>query len=324
MIKRTVIKGIGSFLPEKVVTNSDLAKLVDTSDDWIRERTGIKQRHFASEGQFTSDLAFCAAQRAIINAGINKSEIDLIIVATTTPDKTLPATAVAVQALLGIKNIPAFDIQAACSGFIYGLSIVDSFIKCGKAKNVLLIGAETLSRILDWDDRSTCVLFGDGAAAFICSSEESNASISDRGVISTNLYADGSAEKLLYADGGPSSTQTTGYIRMEGKEVFRHAVTNLTNSVKDSLKMNDITINDIDWMVPHQANKRILDATTKRLNFPPNKVIVTVDKHANTSAASIPLAMVSGVSEGLIKKDDLIIMEAMGAGFTWASALVRF
>ena len=324
MIRRAVIKGIGAYLPDNVVTNGDIEKIVDTSDEWITERTGIKQRHFASKEQYTSDLAYNAAKEAISTSGINKNDIDLIIVATTTPDRTLPATAVTVQSLLGLKNIPAFDIQAACSGFIYGLSIVNSFIRSGQAKNILVIGAETLSRIIDWEDRSTCVLFGDGAAAFICTSEDYSGSLGDRGIFSTNLYADGKCEKLLYADGGPSTNQISGYISMEGKDVFRHAVKNLTSSVKDTLLLNNLEISDIDWMVPHQANKRILDSTVKKLDFPMDKVIVTVHKHANTSAASIPLAMVSGVNDGLIKEGDLIIMEAMGAGFTWASSLIRF
>ena len=324
MIRRAVIKGIGAYLPDNVVTNGDIEKIVDTSDEWITERTGIKQRHFASKDQYTSDLAYNAAKEAIQTSGINKNDIDLIIVATTTPDRTLPATAVTVQSLLGLKNIPAFDIQAACSGFIYGLSIVNSFIRSGQAKNILVIGAETLSRIIDWEDRSTCVLFGDGAAAFICTSQDYPGSLGDRGIFSTNLYADGKCEKLLYSDGGPSTNQISGYIRMEGKDVFRHAVKNLTSSVKDTLLLNNLEISDIDWMVPHQANKRILDSTVKKLDFPMDKVIVTVHKHANTSAASIPLAMVSGVNDGLIKEGDLIIMEAMGAGFTWASSLIRF
>ena len=324
MTIRTVIHGIGSYLPDKIVTNQDLTSRVETSDEWIRERTGIEQRHFATEGQKTSDLAIAASTEALERAGIKSQDLDLIIVATTTPDYTLPATAAKVQAQLGSPVIPVFDIQAACSGFIYGLSIADSFIKCGQANKVLVVGAETLSRIIDWEDRSTCVLFGDGAGAVVVGKEKGNGSINDRGIHSTHLHADGNLQDLLYSDGGPSSNQTTGFIRMSGQEVFRHAVKNLSETVDEAIKHNNISVDDIDWMVPHQANKRILDSTLKRLGFSSDKVIVTVNNHANTSAASIPLALAHGVDKGLIKEGHLIVMEAMGAGLTWGSALIRY
>jgi len=324
MTVRSVVRGIGSYLPEKVLTNDDLAKIVDTSDEWIQERTGIKQRHIAADGEFTSDLAIAAARQALERAGIKGTDIDLIVVATATPDHTFPATAAKVQAALGRPGIPAFDVQAVCSGFVYGLSVVDNFIKAGQAKSALFIGAETFSRILDWEDRGTCVLFGDGAGAVVLTAEGGEGTSSDRGILSTHLHADGRQHDLLYVDGGASSTQTTGYVRMEGREVFRHAVVNLADTVKEAMAANDVTIDDVDWLVPHQANKRILDSTAKKLKIPSDKVIVTVERHANTSAASIPLAWAAGVDDGRIQPGQLLLLEAMGGGFTWGSALVRF
>jgi 3-oxoacyl-[acyl-carrier-protein] synthase-3 len=319
---RTVIRGVGSYLPQRVVTNAELAQRVDTSDEWIRERSGIQQRHIAADGELTSDLAIAAAERALKAAGISGDQLDLIVVATATPDHTFPATAAKVQARLAKRGIPAFDIQAVCSGFVYGLATVDNFVRAGQAKTALVIGAETFSRILDWNDRTTCVLFGDGAGAVVVTAEQGSG-LKDRGIISTHLHADGCQHDMLYVDGGPSSTQTTGYVRMVGKDVFRHAVVNLTDTVNEALAHNGLTAADIDWLVPHQANKRILDSTGQKLGIDPSKVIVTVDKHANTSAASIPLALDAGVSDGRIRQGHLILMEAMGGGFTWGSALVR-
>lgn len=323
MIVRSVIQGVGSYLPANVVTNEELSKTVDTSDEWIQERTGIKQRHIAADGEVTSDLAIAAGRQALERAGIRGEDIDLFVVATATPDHTFPATAAKVQAVLGRRGVPSFDIQAVCSGFVYGLSIVDNFIRCGQAKSALFIGAETFSRILDWEDRGTCVLFGDGAGAVALTAEPGEGTTSDRGILSTHLHSDGAQHDLLYVDGGASSTRTTGYVRMEGKEVFRHAVVNLADTVKEALAANDITIDDVDWLVPHQANKRILDSTAKKLRISSDKVIITVDQHANTSAASIPLALAAGVDDGRIKPGQLVLMEAMGGGFTWGSALVR-
>ncbi|MDG2243775.1 MAG: ketoacyl-ACP synthase III [Rhodospirillaceae bacterium] len=323
MTIRSVIRGVGSYLPENVVTNEELSKKVDTSDEWIQGRTGIKQRHIAADGETTSDLAIEAGRQALERAGLKGEDIDLFVVATATPDHTFPATAAKVQAALGRRGAPSFDIQAVCSGFVYGLSVVDNFMRCGQAKAVLFIGAETFSRILDWEDRATCVLFGDGAGAVALTAEEGKGSTADRGILSTHLHSDGRQHDLLYVDGGASSTQTTGYVRMEGREVFRHAVINLADTVKEALAANKITIDDVDWLVPHQANKRILDSTVRKLRIPNDKVIVTVDRHANTSAASIPLALAAGVDDGRIKPGHIILMEAMGGGFTWGSALAR-
>lgn len=323
MTIRSVIKGVGSYLPANVVTNDELAKRVDTSDEWIRERTGIRRRHIAADGETTSDLAIHAGRQALERAGIDGKDVDLFVVATATPDQTFPATAAKVQAAFGRPGVPSFDVQAVCSGFVYGLSVVDNAIRCRQAKTALFIGAETFSRILDWEDRGTCVLFGDGAGAVVLTAEEGEGTAADRGVLSTHLHSDGRHHDLLYVDGGASSTQTTGYLRMEGREVFRHAVVNLADTVRESLTANDITIDDVDWLVPHQANKRILDATAKKLRISADKVIVTVDEHANTSAASIPLALAAGVDDGRIQEGQLVLMEAMGGGFTWGSALVR-
>jgi len=320
---RSVILGVGSYLPENVVSNAELAKRVDTSDEWIVERSGIRQRHVIAEGQRTSDLAIAAVSKALESAGIDGTTIDLFIVATTTPDHTFPATAGRVQAALGRPGVPSFDVQAVCSGFIYGLAIADNFIKAGQAKTAVVVGAESMSRLLDWNDRTTCVLFGDGAGAVVLRAEEGEGAATDRGILSTHLHADGRHYDMLYADGGPSSTQTSGYVRMKGKEVFRHAVVNLAEAVREALETNNIAISDVDWLVPHQANKRILDSTAEKLGMDASKVIVTVDQHANTSAASIPLALAAGVNDGRIKKGQLVILEAMGGGFTWGSALVR-
>ena len=319
------LAGCGSYLPQNVVTNDDLAKKVDTTDEWIIARTGVKQRHFVADEEFTSDIALEASKRALEHAGVDGAEIDLIVVGTTTPDRTFPATAVRLQKDLGCGSGAAFDVQAVCSGFIYALSIVDSMIQTGQAKMVLVVGADTLSRLINWQDRTTCVLFGDGAGAVIINAVEVDEQSTDEaGILSTHIHSDGNFEELLYCDGGPSTTQSSGYITMAGKEVFRHAVTNLAAVVNEALEANDLHNNDIDWLVPHQANKRIIDSTAKKLKMSMDKVILTVEDHANTSAASIPLALDHGVREGLIKRGDLLLMEAMGGGLTWGAALVRW
>ncbi|MHB1206912.1 MAG: beta-ketoacyl-ACP synthase III [Rhodospirillaceae bacterium] len=323
-MRRSVIEGVGSYLPAKIVTNAELALTVDTSDEWIVERSGIRQRHIAAEGEKTSDLAIAAARKALESSGRSGQDIDLFIVATASPDQTFPATAARVQAALGRPGVPSFDVQAVCSGFIYGLAIADNFIKAGQANNVLLVGAETFSRILDWQDRTTCVLFGDGAGAVVLTAQDGQGTSADRGVLSTHLHSDGRHHDMLYVDGGPSTTGTAGCIRMKGKEVFRHAVVNLAATVEEALAANGLSVSAIDWLVPHQANRRILDSTAHKLGLDPAKVIVTVDRHANTSAASIPLALDAGVTDGRIKRGDLLLLEAMGGGFTWGSALVRF
>ena len=319
------LAGCGSYLPQNVVTNDDLAKKVDTTDEWIIARTGVKQRHFVADEEFTSDIALEASKRALEHAGVDGAEIDLIVVGTTTPDRTFPATAVRLQKDLGCGSGAAFDVQAVCSGFIYALSIVDSMIQTGQAKTALVVGADTLSRLLNWQDRTTCVLFGDGAGAVVVKAiEVEEQSTDETGILSTHIHSDGNLEELLYCDGGPSTTQSSGYITMAGKEVFRHAVTNLAAVVNEALEANDLHNSDIDWLVPHQANKRIIDSTAKKLNMSMDKVILTVEDHANTSAASIPLALDHGVREGLIKRGDLLLMEAMGGGLTWGAALVRW
>ena len=319
------LAGCGSYLPRNVVTNDDLAKKVDTTDEWIIARTGVKQRHFVADEEFTSDIALEASKRALEHAGVDGAEIDLIVVGTTTPDRTFPATAVRLQKDLGCGSGAAFDVQAVCSGFIYALSIVDSMIQTGQAKMVLVVGADTLSRLINWQDRTTCVLFGDGAGAVIINAVEVDEQSTDEaGILSTHIHSDGNLEELLYCDGGPSTTQSSGYITMAGKEVFRHAVTNLAAVVNEALEANDLHNSDIDWLVPHQANKRIIDSTAKKLKMSMDKVILTIEDHANTSAASIPLALDHGVREGLIKRGDLLLMEAMGGGLTWGAALVRW
>ena len=324
MVIRSIVTGCGSYLPQRVVTNDELSKHVDTSDAWIVERTGIRQRHIAAEGEKTSDLAIAAAHRALKASGEKASQLDLIVLATCSPDETFPATATRVQAALGAHQAVAFDVGAVCSGFIYALAIANNFIRMGQAKNALVIGAETMSRLLDWNDRSTCVLFGDGAGAVVLQADKGKGTNKDRGILSTHLHSDGRQHDLLYADGGPSATGTVGKLRMEGKEVFRHAVVNLAAVLNEALKANDLKSKDIDWLVPHQANKRILDATARKLGLPPEKVVVTVDRHANTSAASVPLALAEASSDGRIKEGDLVILEAMGAGFTWAASAVRW
>ncbi len=306
------------------MTNDEMAKIVDTSDEWIVARTGIRQRHIAAEGEKTSDLALHAATAAVADAGIAIDDLDMIVVATATPDETFPATATAVQARLGMTRGFAFDVQAVCSGFIYAVAVADNFLRVGQADTALVIGAETFSRILDWSDRSTCVLFGDGAGAVVLKSGEGSGTAQDRGILSTRLHADGRKHDMLYVDGGPSSTQTAGRLRMRGKDVFRHAVNNLSSVVDETLEGMGLTAGDIDWMVPHQANRRILDSTARKLGLLPERVVVTVQDHANTSAASVPLALDRAVSDGRIKRGDLILMEAMGGGFTWGACLARW
>jgi len=317
---RAVIMGVGSALPARCVTNAELAQTVDTSDEWIVARTGIRSRYLAGEGETTATLATDAARRALAHAGIDASEVGLIVLATATPDQTFPASATRVQAALGIDDCIAFDIAAVCSGFLYALSVADSMMRGGAATTALVIGAETFSRILDWEDRGTCVLFGDGAGAVVLRAEEAQ----DRGILATRMHADGRYNDLLYVDGGPSTTGTVGKLRMKGREVFRHAVTNLSAVLNETLEAAGHSLDEVDWVVPHQANARILDATARKLGLSPDKVIVTVDIHANTSAASVPLALDVAVQDGRIKRGDLVLLEAMGGGFTWAAAAVRF
>ena len=329
---RSEIIGCGSYLPERVVTNAELSAKLDTTDEWITSRTGIRQRHLAADGELTSDLALKAAERALEAAGVSAAEVDMVVLATSTPDLTFPATATKVQYRLGMANGAAFDIQAVCSGFVFGLSVADNFIKTGQCKTILLIGAETFSRILDWEDRSTCVLFGDGAGAVVlrAGQDDSDANLGEtghnrgRGVLSTHLHSDGATNDLLYVDGGPSSTQTVGHLRMNGREVFRHAVNNFTSIVEEALEANGLSPHDIDWIVPHQANKRILDGTARKLDLENDKIVVTVDRHANTSAASIPLALDEAIRDGRIKQGNLVLMLAMGGGLTWGAVLVRW
>ncbi len=324
MTIRSIALGSGSYLPGKVVTNNDLAKLVDTSDDWIVERTGIRERHIAEEGVYTSHLALEAGRRALANAGVGVGELDMVIVATTTPDDTFPSVATKVQAGLGMERGAAFDIQAVCSGFVYGVSVADSLIRAGQARTILLIGAETMSRVLDWNDRTTCVLFGDGAGAIVLRAAEGKGDNSDRGVLDVKLYSDGRLRDLLYTDGGVSSTKSAGLLRMEGREVFKHAVVKIASAMEASLASAGLAPGDIDWFVPHQANQRILDGTAKKLGLDPLKFISTISRHGNTSAASVPLALDAAVSDGRIKRGDLLLLEAMGAGFTWGAALIRW
>jgi 3-oxoacyl-[acyl-carrier-protein] synthase-3 len=323
-VTRSVIRGCGAFLPRRVVTNDDLAKFVDTSDEWIQARTGIRQRHLVSDGELTSDLALNAAREALDKAGMTPDDIDLIVLATTTPDETFPATATTVQARLGMNHGFAFDVQAVCSGFVYALATADSFLVTGQARAALVIGAESFSRLLDWEDRGTCVLFGDGAGAVVLEAVDGQGTSADRGILASKLHSDGRRHDALYVDGGPGSTLTTGHVRMKGKEVFRFAVENLASVVREILDDADMTVDDIDWLVPHQANKRILDATARRLNFDPGKIIVTVDHHANTSAASVPLALAEGIDDGRIGPGDIVLMEAMGGGFAWGACLARW
>jgi len=321
---RTVIKGCGGYLPERVVTNNDLAKLVNTSDRWITERTGIRERRIAAEGELTSSMGALAARAALDDAGLAPEDIDLIILATSTPDQTFPATAVTIQAELGITHGAAFDMQAVCSGFVFALATADSYLKSGQFKRALVIGAEAFSRILDWQDRSTCVLFGDGAGAVVVEAQKLNGALTDRGILATSLRSDGRYRDKLYVDGGPSSTGTVGHVRMDGPEVFRHAVTKISEVIDATLTQAGYNASDVDWFVPHQANKRILDGAARKLGLDPARVIITVDKHANTSAASIPLALNQGRTDGRIKTGDLVLLEAMGGGFTWGAVLLRW
>ncbi len=319
MTIRSRVVGCGAFLPEKVVTNQELSGRLDTTDEWIRQRTGIAQRHIAAEGELTSDLATRAADAALGRSGFSARDLDLIILATSTPDLTFPATATRVQANLGMTRGAAFDLQAVCSGFVFALAVADNFIRAGQAQNALVIGAETFSRILDWEDRSTCILFGDGAGAMLLQAGEG-----ESGILSTHIYSDGRQYKLLYVDGGPSATGTVGHLRMHGREVFRHAVVNLADAIDAALAANCLTPADIDWLVPHQANQRIIASMAERLNLPAEKVVTTIDRHANTSAASIPLALAEAQADGRIKPGHLVLVEAMGGGFTWGSGLIRW
>lgn len=320
---RSVVRGVGSYLPERILTNADLALMVDTSDEWIVQRTGIKERRIAADGEVTSDLALKAARAALRDAGLEPGDIDLIVLATSTPDNTFPATAVTVQAGLGITHGAAFDLQAVCSGFVYAIATADNFLKSGSFRRALVIGAETFSRILDWTDRTTCVLFGDGAGAVVLEAvpgDEANGA----GVLTTHLRSDGRHKNKLYVDGGVSSTRSVGYLRMEGREVFRHAVGMITDVIEDAFAATGIDAQSLDWFVPHQANRRIIDASATKLGIAPDKVVMTVDRHGNTSAASIPLALAVARADGRIKRGDVVLLEAMGGGFTWGSALLRW
>jgi 3-oxoacyl-[acyl-carrier-protein] synthase-3 len=321
---RAQVLGCGAYLPARVVTNQEISQKVETSDEWIRQRTGIRERRLAADGELTSDLGVKAGEAALARAGLAANDLDLIICATSTPDETFPATATRIQSALGMTRGAAFDVQAVCSGFVYGLSVADSFIRCGQAGTVMVLGAETFSRILDWSDRGTCVLFGDGAGAVILRQVESAGGVDDRGILSTHIYSDGRHHDALYVDGGPSSSQTSGHLRMDGREVFRHAVVRMAEAIDAALSSNGLTPGDIDWLVPHQANARIIDAMAKRLNLPADRVVLTVDRHANTSAASIPLALAEASADGRIQPGDLVLIEAMGGGFTWGSALIRW
>jgi 3-oxoacyl-[acyl-carrier-protein] synthase-3 len=323
-VVRTVVRGTGSYLPAETLTNDDLAKFVDTTDEWIVERTGIKERHRAAPGEYTSDLAAEAARRAMAAAGVTADDIDLVVLATATPDNTFPATAVEVQARLGITRGFAYDIQAVCSGFVYALATVDAQIRAGMARRALVIGAETFTRILDWNDRTTCVLFGDGAGAIVVEAAEGEGTMADRGVLASCLRSDGRHKAKLYVDGGPSTTQTAGHLRMEGREVFKHAVGMIADVIEAAFAATGMTAADIDWFVPHQANKRIIDASAKKLGIDAEKVILTVDHHGNTSAASIPLALDAAVRDGRVKPGDVVLLEAMGGGFTWGSVMIRW
>lgn len=321
---RSVVRGFGAQLPERVMKNSDLESIVETNDDWIVQRTGIRQRHIAGEHETTASLGEMAARAALERANMTPADIDLIICATSTPDNTFPATAVNIQDRLGMHHGAAFDVQAVCSGFVFAVTTADSYIKSGLARRVLVIGAETFSRILDWTDRTTCVLFGDGAGAIVLEAEEGSGTVADRGVLTAHLRSDGAHRKKLYVDGGPSTTGTVGHLRMEGREVFKHAVGMITDVIEAAYEATGLNSQDIDWFVPHQANRRIIDASAKKLGIDDKKVVITVDKHGNTSAASIPLALNEAASDGRIKKGDLVLLEAMGGGFTWGSVLLRW
>ena len=323
-VTRSVVLGCGSYLPERTLTNDELSRMVDTSDEWIVQRTGIRERHIAADGEMTSDLGIAAARAALAAAGITAQDIDLVIVGTSTPDNTFPASAVAIQAGLGIYHGAAFDIQAVCSGFVYAMATADGLLKSGVHKRALVIGAETFSRILDWTDRGTCVLFGDGAGAVVLEAQQQGGTREDRGVLTAHLRSDGRHKAKLFVDGGPSSTGTVGHLRMEGKEVFKFAVGAITDVIKDVFRDTGYSASDIDWFVPHQANRRIIDGSAHKLGIAPEKVVTTVDRHGNTSAASIPLALDVAIKDGRIKPGDLVLLEAMGGGFTWGAALVRW
>jgi 3-oxoacyl-[acyl-carrier-protein] synthase-3 len=320
---RSQVAGCGAYLPERIISNRELADRLDTSDEWIRQRTGIGERRVAAPGELTSDLAFRAAQRALASAGMSGSDLDLLVLATATPDNIFPATAAKVQARLGMMRGAAFDIQAVCAGFIFALSVADNALRLGQARTALVIGAETFSRILDWEDRSTCVLFGDGAGALVLKSV-SGPSPSGRYILSNHLHSDGRQYDILYVDGGPSSTRATGFLRMQGREVFRQAVQHLSEVIDETLRANNLTGADIDWLVPHQANSRIIDAMGRKLGLSPNKIVMTIERHANTSAASIPLALEAAVDDGRIKPGHLVLMEALGGGLSWGASLVRW
>ncbi len=321
---RAKVAGCGAYLPDQVVGNAELSRRLETSDEWIRQRTGISERRVAAEDEYTSHLGLKAARVALESAGVEASDLDLIVVATSTPDQTFPATATRIQAELGMTRGAAFDVQAVCAGFVYALAVADNFVRAGQARSVLVIGAETFSRILDWEDRSTCVLFGDGAGAVLLVAENGKGNGQDRGILSTHIYSDGRHNQALYVDGGPGSTGTVGHVRMQGREVFRHAVVRMGEAIDAALEAGGVTPGDIDWLVPHQANIRIIEAMAKRLNLPMDRVVVTVDRHANTSAASIPLALCEASGDGRIQVGDLVMIEAMGGGFAWGSALVRW
>ena len=324
MTLRTVVRGVGSYLPARVMTNAELSTLVDTSDEWIAQRSGIRERHIAAEGETTSDLGLAAARNALAAAGMDAQDIDLIVLATSTPDRTFPASATTIQDKLGIRHGAAFDLQAVCSGFVFALDTADKFLRSGSHKRALVIGAETFSRILDWTDRTTCVLFGDGAGAVVVEAQDQPDGPGGRGILTTHLRSDGRHSSKLYVDGGPSLTQTIGHLRMEGREVFKHAVGMITDVINDAYAATGTSSADLDWFVPHQANKRIIDASAEKLKIAPEKVVITVDRHGNTSAASIPLALDVAVRDGRIQPGHLVMLEAMGGGFTWGSALVRW
>lgn len=321
---RSIVRGFGAALPKRVMTNQEIEGVVETTDEWIVQRTGIRQRYIAGEGETTASLGEAAARAALENAGIEADQIDMIIVATSTPDNTFPATAVNIQNRLGITGGFAFDVQAVCSGFVYAMTTADAYIRGGMAKRVLVIGAETFSRILDWKDRTTCVLFGDGAGAVVLEAGEGEGKTTDRGILASQLRSDGTHKDKLYVDGGPSSTGTVGHLRMEGREVFKHAVGMITDVIEAAFDATGTTADDLDWLVPHQANKRIIDGSAKKLGIPLEKVVITVDQHGNTSAASIPLALAVAAGDGRIKKGDLVMLEAMGGGFTWGAVLLRW
>jgi 3-oxoacyl-[acyl-carrier-protein] synthase-3 len=323
-MRRSAIMGVGSALPQRIMTNADISKIVDTSDEWIVERTGIKARHIAADHETTRSLGAEAARRALADAGLAAADVDLIIVATTTPDRTFPATAALIQADLGITRGAAFDLQAVCSGFVYGLTTADNFIRCRQADCVLVIGSETYSRILDWSDRTTCVLFGDGAGAVVLKSREGVGTLEDQGILACRIRSDGRYSDKLYVDGGPSTTKTVGHLRMEGREVFKHAVVNIASIMEETMAEAGIKASEVDWFVPHQANRRILEGTARKLGIPEERIVMTLDRHGNTSAASIPLALDVAVKDGRIRRGDLVLMEAMGGGFTWGAVLARY